>query len=295
MDDGRITRRVLMGAGAGSLVALAGLGVATDYEVNHHPSLRRRLFGCGTTPVVPASTYRVTTGTTASRAMKGDMPWVVAVPADHQREQPLPVVLCLPGASGSTATLTESIGLPGWASAAGLRLGFACPAGEASSYYHPRTSGIDGFAWATEEFLPMAEKRFGIGGTKAARAVFGWSMGGYGALLVAQRRPDLVNVAMAASPAVFPSYSAAVTGHGGTFDSAADWSKWGFWEQAGSVHDVAVRIDCGNADPFAPTARQLMHRIPDAVGTIADGCHDSGFWRRHATSELRFVTSHVST
>jgi hypothetical protein len=84
-----------------------------------------------------------------------------------------------------------------------------------------------------------------------------------------------------------------VTGHPGTFDSAADWERWGFWNQAGQVHDVAVRLDWGTGDPFVSTTRQLLHRIPGAVGTIANGCHDNGFWRRTATSQLRFVAGRV--
>jgi S-formylglutathione hydrolase FrmB len=294
VDDGGISRRALLAGGAGSLSVLVGLGIAANYEIDHRPALRRRLYGCGSTPSIPASTYRVTSGTTHSAAMKADLPWVVAVPADHRPGAPLPVVLCLPGDGGQADTLTTAVGLPGWAGAAGLRLGFACPGGEGSTYYHPRTDGTDSFAWVTQEFLPMVERRFGMGGAKASRAVFGWSMGGFGALLVAQQRPDLVAVAMAASPAVFPSYSAAVTGHPGTFDSVADWQRWGLWDQAGRIHDVAVRVDCGNADPFSSTARSLIRRIPGAVGGIADGCHDIGFWRRQASSELRFVAANVT-
>jgi pimeloyl-ACP methyl ester carboxylesterase len=295
VDHGAVSRRTLLAGGAASVAVLAGLGIGADYEINRHPSLHQRLFGCGRTPPIPSSSYRVTTATMPSAAMKADLPWTVAVPADHSPGQPLPVVLCLPGDGGRNQTLTNSVGLPGWATAAGLRFGFACPGGEASTYYHPRKDGTDSFTWVTEEFLPMAERRFGMGGGKASRAVFGWSMGGYGALSVAQRRPDLVNVAVASSPAVFPTYSAAVTGHSATFDSAADWERWGFWNQAGEVHDVAVRLDCGTGDPFVSTARQLLHRIPGAVGTIADGCHDNGFWRRTATSQLHFVAAHVNT
>jgi S-formylglutathione hydrolase FrmB len=294
VDNGWVSRRTLLAGGVASIVGLAGLGVATDYEANRHPSLHRRLFGCGHTPSLPASSYRVTTGTTRSAAMKGDMPWTVALPADHSPGQPLPVVLCLPGDGGRNETLTGSVGLPSWATAAGLRLGFACPGGEGSTYYHPRSDGTDSFTWVTEEFLPMAEQRFGFGGSKPARAVFGWSMGGYGALLVALRRPDLVSAAVGSSPAVFPTYAAAITGHAGTFDSASDWARWGFWDQAGQVHDVAVRLDCGTGDPFVATTRSLLHRIPGAVGTIADGCHDNGFWRRTATSQLHFVASHLT-
>jgi S-formylglutathione hydrolase FrmB len=294
VDNGSLSRRSVLVGGAASLAVLAGLGVAVDYEADRHPSLHRRLFGCGHTPSIPASTYRVTAGTTHSAAMRGDLPWLVAVPADHSPGQPLPLVLCLPGDGGRADMLTSGVGLPGWASAAGLRLGFACPGGERSTYYHPRKDGTNSLAWVTEEFLPMAEQRFGIGGSKAARAVLGWSMGGYGALLLAQRRPDLVSAVVGSSPAVFPSYAAAVTGHASTFDSAADWQRWGFWNQAGDVRDVAVRLDCGTGDPFVTTTRTLLHRIPGAVGTIAAGCHDDGFWRRTATSQLRFLSGHLA-
>ena len=265
-DGGGISRRALLGGGAGSLVVLAGLGATAGYEIDHRPSLRRQLFGCGGTPAIPASTYRVTSGTTASRAMRADMPWVVAVPADHEPGRALPVVLCLPGAGGLAETLTDAVGLPGWATAAGLRLGFACPGGEASTYYHPRAAGTDSFAWVTEEFLPMAERRFGMGGSKPSRGVFGWSMGGFGALLVAQRRPDLVCAAVAASPAVFPSYHAAVTPHGGTFDSAADWSRWGLWNQAATCATSRSGSTAAMPTRSPTTARQLMHRVPGAVG-----------------------------
>jgi hypothetical protein len=96
------------------------------------------------------------------------------------------------------------------------------------------------------------------------------------------------------SPAVFQSYSAAITGHPGTFDSAADWERWGLWDHLEEMGTVRVRIDCGNGDPFAATARQLLKRIPGAVGHIGSGCHDEAFWRRSATTQLRFLASQLA-
>jgi hypothetical protein len=58
---------------------------------------------------------------------------------------------------------------------------------------------------------------------------------------------------------------------------------------------VAVRIDCGDNDPFASTARTLLTRIPEATGGIANGCHAKSFWRRQAATQLRFLASHLTT
>lgn len=126
--------------------------------------------------------------------------------------------------------MVTGVGLPGWATAAKLNLAFASPGGVASTYYHPRTDGTNALAWVTDEFIPMIEKRFAVGGSKAKRAIYGTSMGGFGALLVAQQRPDLVCAAVGSAPAVFPTYDAAITGHPDTFDSEADWERWEFWD-----------------------------------------------------------------
>lgn len=95
--------------------------------------------------------------------------------------------------------------------------------------------------------------------------------------------------AAAASPAVFPSFHDAVTGHPHTFDSEADWQRYGVWNRLSSMGQVPVRIDCGDADPFAPTARQLLTRIPNATGAISSGCHDVAFWRRTAPAAFEFL------
>jgi S-formylglutathione hydrolase FrmB len=254
--------------------------------------------GCGDNPAVPRSHYTVTHGVFDSQAMHGEMPWVVALPMQPAAvgfaPPPLPVVLCLTGLGDDVGMATSGIGFPGFATAAKLRMAFAIPGGGGDLYWHPRADGRDPFAWAVEEFLPMVERRFGVGGSRDNRATLGWSMGGFGALLVAQLQPDLVSAVAALSPAVFQSYDAARGGHAYTFDSASDWERYGVWPHLGDLSTVAVRIDCGNYDPFAPTARQLLHRIPGAEGAIGSGCHDEAFWRRSATRSLQFLAANMS-
>jgi S-formylglutathione hydrolase FrmB len=120
-------------------------------------------------------------------------------------------------------------------------------------------------------------------------------MGGFGALLFAQQRPEVFCAAAAGSPAVFRTFHDAITGHPHTFDSEADWQRYGLWDHVDRMGDVPVRIDCGDADPFVDTARQLLRRIPNAVGGISSGCHEGGFWRRHAEADVQFLKNHLSS
>jgi S-formylglutathione hydrolase FrmB len=288
-------RKVLVGGGAAAVLAALGGGVAAEWD---NPRVVRLRGGCGDTPAVPHASYQVTTGVSDSHAMGGKMPWAVAVPHETATGfgPPLdtPLVLCLTGLGDDIDMATTGIGFPGFATAAHLNLAFAVPGGGSDLYWHPRSDGRDPLSWAVDEFVAMVEQRFDVGGTPEKRAALGWSMGGYGALLAGQLRPYVVGAVAALSPAVFPSYDAARSGHSSTFDSAEDWHRYGLWPHLDEL-TVPVRIDCGSYDPFAPTARELLKRIPGASGGIESGCHDQAFWRRRATTSLRFLADNLST
>lgn len=288
-------RKVLVGGGAAAVLAAVGGGVATEWD---NPRFARLRGACGDEPAVPHADYTMTRGVFDSKAMGAKMPWLVAVPptsyVGFAEPPPIPLVLSLTGLGDDVSMATQGIGFPGFATAAKLNLAFAVPGGGSNLYWHPRSDGRDPLAWAVDEFLPMVEDRFRIGGSREARATLGWSMGGYGALLAAQQRPDLFSAAAALSPAVFPSYDAARSGHSYTFDSAAEWDRYGLWNHLDELSGTAVRVDCGNYDPFAPTARELLKRIPNAVGHIGSGCHDKAFWRNNATTSLRFLADNLS-
>jgi S-formylglutathione hydrolase FrmB len=276
------------------LAALGG-GVAAEWDSPRVVRLRR---ACGDTPAVPHSTYTVTRGVFDSDAMRAKIPWTVAVPTATAvgLGPPLhtPLVLCLTGLGDDVGMATTGIGFPGFATAAKLNLAFAIPGGGSTLYWHPRADGRNPLAWAIDEFLPMVEQRYNVGRSAERRGTLGWSMGGYGALLAAQQRPGLFSAVAALSPAVFPSYDAARSGHSYTFDSVDEWDRYGLWNHLDELSGTAVRVDCGSYDPFAPTARELLTRIPGATGTISSGCHDTAFWRRSATRSLRFLATNLS-
>src|SRR4051812_48065556 len=163
-DDGRISRRSLLLGAAGTAVLVGGGLGAAGYEVRRHPSLRTRLFGCGSSPATPPSDYSFDAASLASVAMGGaSVPWSIALP-NQGRVTGLPLVVALPGTDGNASNYFTTLGLPGFATAAGLRACFVSVGDVDSSYYHPRSDGTDLFSFIVDELIPLVEARYGVGG-----------------------------------------------------------------------------------------------------------------------------------
>jgi enterochelin esterase-like enzyme len=131
--------------------------------------------------------------------------------------------------------------------------------------------GDDPFGMLLEELLPLLA---GLGLRTAAGAVgvAGWSMGGGGALRLAEAAPGRLAAVVATSPAV----------------AAAGEEVAG----AARLRGLAVRVDCGETDPFADAARALAVRLPAGAEVhLARGCHDGVFWQRQAPAQLRFLAA----
>lgn len=273
-----VTRRRFL-VGFGALAAAAGGGAVVGTRV---PAGRRLLHGVGLlvdddlrpesrTPLAAdlgelasGRRYRITRTGVSGRAG-------------------VPAVICLHGRNQSEAFAFDEVPVPAFAQVAGLDIVVAGLDGGPSSYWHPRASGDDPLADLVEHLVPLVDARSGGG----PLTIMGWSMGGYGALLAAERRPDLFSAVVAASPAVWRRASDASEG---AFDNAADFA----------AHDVLasldrlpprVRIDCGKDDAFADISRELLRRIPGAQGRVRAGFHDSKFWRTLVPEQLAFITA----
>lgn len=297
-DDGRVSRRALLLGGGAALVAAAGTAYVAEHD---NPRIRRLLGGCGTTPPLPSvhTAYDVTTGSIDSGAMKATMPYTVATPHDNRPpgvggfRLPTPLVVVLPGRNGGADDLTKGVGVARWASRARLKLAFVQPGNTDSCYWHRRADGRDPIRFLTDELIPAVTASLSVVSSSAtAVAVLGWSMGGFGALACARSRPDLFKAAAAMSAAVFPSYANARGVGSYTFDSAADWQRYGIWADRDKGFDVPVRIDCGDSDPFLPQDRELL-KVRNVVGGIEKGCHDTGFWRRQMPTALQFLAANL--
>lgn len=158
------------------------------------------------------------------------------------------------------------------------------------TYWHARDSGEDSGTMVTEEFLPLLSAQ-GLDITRIA--FFGWSMGGYGALSLAERLgPERVAAAGALSPALWEDYSDTAPG---AFDDAADFEENNVFGREGDLAQIKLRIDCGEGDPFYAAAkayRSGFDTMPD--GGFQRGDHDLGYWRRMAPRQLAFLGNALS-
>ena len=272
----------LYGLGA---IALSGCGALRE---------RARVIahGCVDAAAPSMSGVRVLRGRIPTRHVATAVRYAVLVPVDARRLDA--VAYLLPGRSvdpdGELA-----IGLGGFY-AAYLRGGSApfalaiMDSGE--SYYHPRPAGENRLAVATVDFPRVVRELLGT--AQLREALLGESMGGYGALLAAEREPQRYRAVAVAGPAIFPSYADERGSVGDAFDSASDFARYDVIAQASALRGRPVRIWCGLHDPFLPGVRAFARACPTADVHVQAGCHDDGSWRASAPWRFEFVGRHLS-
>ncbi len=160
-----------------------------------------------------------------------------------------------------------------------------------------------------QEFLPGIESRYRTRAGRANRAVSGVSMGGYGALHLAFRHPELFSSVSAHSPAIIdrlPAFSAPTQGGsirtrilGGTFGSPPDPA---FWDRnspltlarTSNLAGLKIYFDCGDHDDFgfetgATALDRILtsRRIPHEAH-IYPGRHDWPYFAEHLSASLQF-------
>jgi pimeloyl-ACP methyl ester carboxylesterase len=248
--------------------------------------------GCVDVPVPPAAGVHVLRGVIPTRHVAVPVRYALIVP-DGARGLDR-VAYVLPG-RGSDADAAVGLGLDGFLADL-LRQGdvprFALAVMDAGdSYFHPRTTGEDRLAVATVDFPRVVRAVLGV--SHVREALMGQSMGGYGALLAAEREPLRYHAVAVAGPAIFPSYDDQHRSVGDAFDSAADFARYDVLAHAGMLRGRAVAVRAGRRDPFLPGVRAFARACPTANVQIEPGCHDAGFWRASAPSLLAFVGAHL--
>jgi pimeloyl-ACP methyl ester carboxylesterase len=277
-----LTRRAFL-MGGGAVVALGGAGV---YELSTHPYRRAQIedaLGLTSGPeyVPPPSDAVQSSGTFASRAMGRAVAWTVSVPAHGVA--PGAVIFCLHAKGGDHRMAFDDIRVPDMAAAIGLHVAVAGVDGGADSYWHRRADGTDALAMVLNEFVPMVRARLGV----MPQALMGWSMGGYGSLLVAERAAGQFRAVAPAGPALWrqPGETAP-----GAFDSASDYQANDVFAGVEKLRDAHVAIACGLSDPFYPAARSLAERMDFPHDEFfKPGQHNGGFWRSVARRQLRAI------
>ena len=301
-----LSRRTVLAGGVGVAVA-AGACVAGGYELIQNGILPGRyrldsLTGaCGSAPPPPA-------GPPPSRHMVAfhsayrhrEVRMLTLLPAGAASPDGLGVVVALHGAGSDSASMARQVA-PAMTSARISRFAVILVDG-GSTYWHARTGGDDPAGMIIHEVLPRAA----AAGLRTGRiGLAGLSMGGFGALLLAERfsaadgvggMPRVAAVA-ALSPAIFASYPDARTASAAAFDSPADFARNNVFSALGALRHVPTLISCGQDDPFQAETVRVRARLAALTGGpvpggISPGCHDGAFWGRTMPGALAFLARH---
>ncbi|BCO34146.1 alpha/beta hydrolase [Mycobacterium heckeshornense] len=233
----------------------------------------------------PAAAPTMSTGSFVSAARGGiSTNWAIARPPGQTKA--LRPVIALHGKGSDAATVMAGGVEQGLAQAvrAGLPPFAVVAVDGGGSYWHKRVSGEDSGAMVLNELIPMLSTQ----GLDTSRVAFlGWSMGGYGALLLGSRLgPARTAAICAVSPALWLSPGATAPG---AFDGADDWSANSVFGQP-ALAAIPIRVDCGNSDPFYAATRQFVAQLPNPpAGGFSPGGHDAGFWSSQLPAELTWI------
>ncbi len=221
----------------------------------------------GTIPAVPAG--QVELEPVRSEARGRDVGVFTAVPAGHGDGAGLPVCLVLHGASATTADFAR-FGLPEFLTAtveSGVPPFVLVGVDGGRTRWEGDGQSDDPQRMLREE-VPMwcAERGF----DPSRIAVHGWSMGGYGSLLLAASNPGWLRAVAVLSPAVGGGRLAEL-------DTELDGERIAVW--------------CGTDDALYGAVQNLAADIPGgpAIAEFAPGGHTRSYWNTVTVDALSFV------
>jgi pimeloyl-ACP methyl ester carboxylesterase len=284
----------LAAAGAGGL-ELAARGVLPGQQ------LLSRLDGACSVPGPPlvfSAPGPAVDGTFFSRARRRQVGYTIAYPPGHRVGSRLPLIVALHAFGVDHRRALSSMTM---AQALALRVNgrplppMAMAAADGGRGYWNPHPGDDPMAMMIDEFIPMCQLR-GLGRGRRAVGTMGISMGGYGAILLAEKYPTLISAVAAIGPAIWTSYRQARAVNPGAYASAAAFAEADVVTHAPALAGVAVRVACGLSDPFHPGAQAFARALPPgAVVDISRGCHSYPFFTAQEPSSLAFLGDHLTT
>lgn len=286
-------RRLLTGAAVlASTAGLAACGVAntaTDTEPTD-PAGADELPVQTQAPAVPGGP-EVITGSFDSAAMAGrPTRWAVARPTGVTGTLPVVIVAHALNTDEGTA-FSHHLNMQGVLQdyVAGGGTPFALASADVGrNYYHRRNDGADGAAMILNEFLPMLESDTKLDLRTDRIGLFGWSMGGYGALrLGAEVGAPRIAAITVSSPAIWTNPTAYPPR---AFDSYDDYLAHSLVGQQARFAKIPVMISIGSADQFYTYTRQWASELrpPAAFGTSPGG-HTNRYWRSVLPEQIEFL------
>ena len=296
-----LSRRAVLGVGASAALGAVG-AYALDIVFQPRTSQampvsaaggQTRLAPAPNAPLEPAPSPSpsaqpaptMVTGSFVSAARGGiSTNWAIARPPGQTK--PLRPVIALHGKGSDAATVMAGGVEQGLAQAvnAGLPPFAVVAVDGGGGYWHKRASGEDSGAMVLGELIPMLDAQ----SLDTSRVSFlGWSMGGYGALLLGGRLgPARTAAICAVSPALWLSSGAAAPG---AFDGPDDFAANSVFGMP-ALASIPIRVDCGDGDPFYGATKQFIAQLPNPpAGGFSPGGHNPEFWSSQLPAELTWM------
>jgi len=292
-----ISRRgFLLGGGVVGVAAAAGTyGLIQEGVLPGRIRLNDLLGANEPPPPVPGAVPgRLVTGSFESKARGTTVGWTIAYPPGATEDAELPVCIAMHGRDGDNHWMFEGLSLQYFLASAveggGLPpFAIASVDGGAATNWHPRANGDNPQAMVVDEFLPMLSDR---GLRTKGIGLWGWSLGGYGALLLASELgAQRVAAVVASSPALWRAPEETAPD---VFDDPADFERNNVYTRGAAFAGIPLRIDIGDNDSFTPAVEAFIDDLPvRAAGGVTRGLHDTAYWMRVAPAEIAFLAQHL--
>lgn len=307
-NEPQFPRRRILKIGGGLLAgaAIAGVGGVelVDHGVLPGQSLLNSLDGACEVPARRLSfgeVGRTLTGSFYSTRRHVTVSYSIGLPASFLKGQRTSLAIFLHGEFASHRAWLGVSDNPAQAAAL-LQDGqpmapMAIATIDGGKHYWHAYGNDDPMAMVVDEFIPFCQS-LGLGVEPGTVGVMGLSMGGYGALLFAEKHPSVFSAAAALSPGIWTSYRQARAANAVAYSSMSNFARYDVVTHTPALARTPTFIASGSHDPFYPGAQAFRAHLATTTPVRAifgPGCHGGQFYNAHMPAALAFMNSHLSS